>query len=55
MQHPTFSATLAEQRREELRRPADQARLAADRRPKNRRWQWRAPRWERSATRPAQP
>jgi hypothetical protein len=55
MQHPTFSATLAEQHREQLRRHADQARLAGDRRPKNRRWQWRAPRWERSATRPAQP
>ena len=55
MQHPTFSATLAEQHREELRHHADHARLAGDRRPKNRRWQVRAPRWERSATRPAQP
>jgi hypothetical protein len=55
MQHPTFSATLAEQRREELRHHAGQARLASDRRSRNRRWQWRAPRWERSATRPAQP
>jgi hypothetical protein len=53
MQHPTFSATLAEQHREQLLSQADQARLAHDRRPKNRRWQWRAPRWERSATRPA--
>jgi hypothetical protein len=49
----TFSATIAEQHREELLSQADQARLAHDRRPKNRRWQWRAPRWERSATRPA--
>jgi hypothetical protein len=55
MQHPTFSAILAEQHREQLRRHADQAHLARDRRPKKRRWQWRAPRWERSATRPAQP
>jgi len=53
MQHSTFSATMAEQHREELLSQADQARLAADRRPKHRRWQWRAPRWERSATRPA--
>jgi hypothetical protein len=52
MQHPTFSATMAEQHREELLSQADQARLAHDRRPR-RRWQWRAPRWERSATRPA--
>jgi len=55
MQHPTFSATLAEQHREELRRQADQARLARDSRPTYRRSQWRAPRWDRSATRPAQP
>jgi hypothetical protein len=55
MQYPTFSTTLAEQRREELRHHADQARLAGDSRPKNGRWQWRAPRWERSAARPAQP
>jgi hypothetical protein len=53
MQHPTFSAILAEQHRDQLRSQADQARLARDRRPKNRRSQWRAPRWERSATRPA--
>jgi hypothetical protein len=39
--------------REQLLSQADQARLAHDRRPKNRRWQWRAPRWERSPTRPA--
>jgi hypothetical protein len=55
MQHPTFTATLAEQHREELRSQADQARLARDSRPTYRRSQWRAPRWERSATRPAQP
>jgi hypothetical protein len=52
MQHPTFSATLAEQHREELRRRADQARLACDSRPNYRRWQLRAARWERLATRP---
>jgi hypothetical protein len=52
MQHPTFSATLAEQHREELRRHADQARLDRDSRPKYRRWQRRA-RWGRPATRPA--
>jgi hypothetical protein len=53
MQHPTFSATLAEQRRAELRRQADQARLARDSRPTYRRWQWRVSHWWRPATRPA--
>ena len=55
MQHPTFTATLAEQHRDQLRRQADQARLARDSRPKDRRSQWRASRWWRPATRPAQP
>ena len=55
MQHPTFTATLAEQHREELRSQANQARLAGDSRPTYRQSQWRAPRWEWSATRPAQP
>ena len=53
MQHPTFSATLAEQHREQLHHHADLARVARDSRPENRQWQWRTPRWERSATRPA--
>ena len=53
MHHPTFSATLAEQHRDQLRRQADQARLARDSRPGNRRWQWRAARWGRPATRPS--
>jgi hypothetical protein len=43
MQHPTFSATLAEQHREQLHHHADLARVARDSRPKNRQWQWRTP------------
>jgi hypothetical protein len=34
MQHPTFSATLAEQHREQLHRHADLARVARDSRPR---------------------
>jgi hypothetical protein len=52
MQHPTFSATLAEQHREALARQACDARLARSSRPKGR-LQWRAARWWRPATRPA--
>jgi hypothetical protein len=51
MQHPTFSAILAEQHRDELRRQANQACLARDSRPKNRRWHRHAGRWGRPATR----
>jgi hypothetical protein len=53
MQHPIFSATLAEQHREELRRQADQARVAHGGHLNGRRSQWRASRWRRPATRPA--
>lgn len=54
MQHPTFSATLAEQHRDKLRRHAQQARLAPGGRlnpgqPRRR----RTTRWWRPATRPA--
>jgi hypothetical protein len=52
MQHPTFSATVADQHRDELSRQASDARLARSRRP-NGRSQWRAARWWRPATRPA--
>jgi hypothetical protein len=55
MQHPTFSATLAEQRREELRRQADQARFTRGGRRNGRRREWRSSRWWWPATRPAQP
>jgi hypothetical protein len=54
MQHPTLSATLAEQHREELRRQADQAHLARSSRLHGRRREWRARRWWRPANRPAQ-
>jgi hypothetical protein len=55
MQHPTFSATLAEQHREELRRQANQARLTHGSVLNGRRIQWRVGHWWRPATRPAQP
>jgi hypothetical protein len=52
MQHPTFSATLAEQHRDELRRQAQQARHAQRARPGSRR-RWRAALGWRPATRTA--
>jgi hypothetical protein len=53
MQHPTFSATLAEQHRDELRRQAQQARRAHCARSGSRR-RWRAAlHWWRPATRTA--
>jgi hypothetical protein len=53
MQHPTVSATLAEQHRHELRRQAHQVRRARSTRPVSRR-RWRAAlRWWRPATRTA--
>ena len=55
MQHPTFSATLAEQRRVELRRQVDQIRLARCGSRNGRRRAWRASHWWWPATRPAQP
>jgi hypothetical protein len=52
MQHPTFSATLAEQHRDELRRQAHQARRARSIRPASRpRWRTVALHWWRPATR----
>ena len=52
MQHPTFSATLAEQHRDQLRRQAQQARRVHRARPGSH-WRWRAAlRWQ-PATRTA--
>jgi hypothetical protein len=50
MQHPIFSATLAEHRQNDLRREASQVRLARGSRP-GRRY---TARWWRLAARPAQ-
>jgi hypothetical protein len=52
MQHPTISATLAEQHRDELRRQAQQARRAHRARSGSRR-RWRAALRRRPATRTA--
>jgi hypothetical protein len=53
MQHPTFSATLAEQHRDELRRQAQRARRTHRARSGSRR-RWRAAlHWWRPATRTA--
>jgi hypothetical protein len=41
MQHPTFSATLADQHRDQLRRQVEQAGRAPGTRPASR-WRWRA-------------
>ena len=54
MQHPTFTATLAEQHREELRSQADHSRQLRARRSTGRRRAWHSTRWWRPATRPAQ-
>lgn len=53
MQHPTFTAALADQHRQALARRASLARRARSSRPTGR-WQWPAMgRWWRPATRPA--
>jgi hypothetical protein len=54
MQHPTFSATLAEQHRDELRCQADQIRLIRGNHPNGRRRRPSPRRWWRRANRPAQ-
>jgi hypothetical protein len=53
MQHPTFSATLAEQHRDELGRQAKKARLARGSRPNGRSRRPASRHWWRLATRPA--
>jgi hypothetical protein len=54
MQHPTFSATLAEQHRHELRRQAYQARRLPSTYPASRsRWRAAALHWWQPATRTA--
>jgi hypothetical protein len=54
MQHPTVSATLAEQHRHELRHQAHQVRRARSNHPASRpRWRAAALRWWRPATRTA--
>jgi hypothetical protein len=55
MQHPTFSATLAEQHRNELRGQADQLRLIRASRPNDPRWRPTVRRWWRLSARPARP
>jgi hypothetical protein len=52
MQHPTFSATLADEHRDELGRQAREARLARGSRPNGRPRRPASRRW-RPATRPA--
>jgi hypothetical protein len=54
MQHQSFSATLAEQHRDQLRRQAQQTPWAHDARPASRpRWRTVALHWWRPATRTA--
>ncbi len=53
MQHPTLSATLAEQHRDELGRRASEARLTHGSRSNSRPRRPTARRWWRPATRPA--
>jgi len=53
MQHPIFSATLAEQHRDELGRQATEARLARGSRPNGRPPRSATRRWWRPAARPA--
>jgi len=53
MQHPTFSATLADQHRDQLRRQASEARLAQSRHSNGRPGRPSTARWWRPAARPA--
>ena len=55
MQHPTFSATLADQHRDELRGQADQLRLLRASRPNGPRWRPPARPWWRLSAWPARP
>jgi hypothetical protein len=54
MQHLTFSATLADQHRDQLRGQADQIRLSRQGRPRSRPRRLSAARWWRPTARPAQ-
>jgi len=55
MPHPTFSATLADQHRDELRGQADQLRLLRTSRPNGPRWRPTARPWWRLSAWPARP
>jgi hypothetical protein len=55
MQHPTFSAALADQHRDELRSQADQLRLLRASRPNDPRWRPTVRRWWRLSAWPARP